>query len=99
MAWPDSANAVISSSAIQSDNIEAFVSDVIAVAETTTINEIRTYATAYIPDPEWVDPFDGSEAPNIPSEYDIAVVVRVEGTHSAANAEIIMDVADALGLN
>ena len=98
MAWPASADAVIATANTQTTNIDTFISDVLAGAETTLVKSINAYPATYIDDPEWVDPLDGSTAPQIIDTYNISVSFASRGEFSAAAAEKMQEVAAALGL-
>lgn len=99
MAWPDSADAVITAAGLQSENINVFVTDVMDSAESVVVESIGTTPVEYVADPDWVDPGDGTEAPQIPSVYDASVRITASGAYSAAVAEKLMEVWRALGAN
>ncbi len=98
MAWPASADSVISTAETQTSNIETFVNDVMSSADTIKVLEISAAPLTLIDDPDWVDPGDGSTAPQIPDTYFVKVGVKATGEFSAAVAEKLLEVRSALGI-
>lgn len=98
MAWPTSADALIATAETQTSNVDAFASDVLAASSSTVVTYINGNVLTTVPDPTWVDPGDGSEAPQIPDTYTIEVIFKSVGTFSAENVEKLLEVRKALGL-
>lgn len=98
MAWPDSADAIISTATTQTANIDTFIDDVLDSADSTLVKDVDVRAYDYIDDPDWVDPLDGSRPPQIVNTYQVTITFTSRGIFSAAAGEKVVEVKTALGI-